>query len=90
MKNINSISTELILLTPTVYRVLIDAFMTFMFFVCLIFYYTTLLTATYKFRLQVLSSSKLLSKEILEKQEIATKTEKEIDQTRNGYQPVIL
>ncbi|XP_028407226.1 dynein heavy chain 3, axonemal-like [Dendronephthya gigantea] len=38
--------------------------------------------------IEVLSSSKLLSKEILEKQEIATKTEKEIDQTRNGYQPV--
>lgn len=51
-------------------------------------YHAILLTAACV--LQVLSSSKLLSKEILEKQEIATKTEKEIDQTRNGYQPVML
>ncbi|XP_057310450.1 dynein axonemal heavy chain 3-like isoform X2 [Hydractinia symbiolongicarpus] len=38
--------------------------------------------------IKVLSSSKVLSEEISEKQELATKTEKEIDDTRNGYQPV--
>ena len=36
----------------------------------------------------MLSSSKLLSEEISAKQEIATKTEIEIDMTRNGYRPV--
>lgn len=34
--------------------------------------------------IQVLSSSKILAKEISEKQEIANKTEEEIDATRNG------
>eukprot|EP00794_Sanderia_malayensis_P008808 gene8808-9750_t len=38
--------------------------------------------------IKVLSSSKLLSEEITAKQEIASATEKEIDETRNGYQPV--
>ena len=37
---------------------------------------------------QVLSSSKKLSEEISVKQEIATKTEEEIDKTRGGYKPV--
>ena len=37
---------------------------------------------------QVLSSSKQLSQEISEKQEIASKTEMEIDETRGGYKPV--
>ena len=37
---------------------------------------------------QVLSSSKQLSQEISEKQEIATRTEIEIDKTRGGYKPV--
>jgi len=36
----------------------------------------------------VLSSSKKLSEEISVKQEIATKTEEEIDKTRGGYKPV--
>lgn len=36
----------------------------------------------------MLSSSKTLSEEIQAKQEIATATEKEIDETRNGYKPV--
>ena len=36
----------------------------------------------------MLSSSKKLSEEISVKQEIATKTEEEIDQTRGGYKPV--
>ena len=36
----------------------------------------------------MLSSSKELSEEIQAKQEIATATEKEIDETRNGYKPV--
>ncbi|XP_028395151.1 dynein heavy chain 3, axonemal-like isoform X1 [Dendronephthya gigantea] len=36
----------------------------------------------------ILSSSKALSEEIQAKQEIASATEKEIDETRNGYQPV--
>ncbi|XP_042197106.1 dynein axonemal heavy chain 3 [Callorhinchus milii] len=38
--------------------------------------------------IKVLSSSKLLSEEISEKQKIATATEKEIDATRLGYKPV--
>ena len=38
--------------------------------------------------IQVLTSSKLLSQEITEKQVIATTTEQEIDHTRNGYRPV--
>ncbi|CAH2307190.1 dynein heavy chain 3, axonemal [Pelobates cultripes] len=38
--------------------------------------------------IQVLSSSKLLSEEISEKQQIASATEKEIDETRMGYKPV--
>ena len=35
----------------------------------------------------ILSSSKKLSREIMEKQEITSKTEEEIDLTRNGYRP---
>ncbi|XP_046326217.1 dynein axonemal heavy chain 3-like [Haliotis rufescens] len=38
--------------------------------------------------IKVLSSSKVLSEEISAKQEIAASTEKEIDETRNGYKPV--
>ena len=38
--------------------------------------------------IQVLSSSKTLSEEIAAKQEIATATEVQIDETRNGYRPV--
>ena len=38
--------------------------------------------------IKILSSSKTLSEEITAKQEIAASTEKEIDETRNGYQPV--
>ncbi|XP_064633532.1 dynein axonemal heavy chain 3-like isoform X2 [Lineus longissimus] len=38
--------------------------------------------------IDILSSSKVLSAEISEKQEIATKTEIEIDEVRNGYRPV--
>ncbi|KAH9505438.1 Dynein heavy chain 3, axonemal, partial [Bulinus truncatus] len=38
--------------------------------------------------IEILSSSKALSIEISEKQLIATKTEEEIDVTRNGYKPV--
>lgn len=38
--------------------------------------------------IEILSSSKILSMEISEKQKIATKTEEEIDVTRNGYKPV--
>ncbi|OCT61613.1 dynein heavy chain 3, axonemal [Xenopus laevis] len=38
--------------------------------------------------IKVLSSSKLLSEEISEKQQIASATEKEIDSTRMGYKPV--
>ncbi|KAM4632527.1 dynein axonemal heavy chain 3 [Discoglossus pictus] len=38
--------------------------------------------------IKVLSSSKLLSEEISEKQQIASATEKEIDETRLGYKPV--
>ncbi|GCC38553.1 hypothetical protein chiPu_0017068 [Chiloscyllium punctatum] len=38
--------------------------------------------------IKVLSSSKLLSEEISEKQQIATATEREIDITRMGYKPV--
>jgi len=36
----------------------------------------------------VLSSSKKLSEELSLKQEIASKTEEEIDRTRDGYKPV--
>lgn len=36
----------------------------------------------------MLSSSKKLSEEISLKQEIASKTEEEIDRTRDGYKPV--
>jgi dynein heavy chain len=38
--------------------------------------------------IKILSSSKTLSEEIQAKQEIASITEKEIDETRNGYKPV--
>lgn len=38
--------------------------------------------------IDILSSSKELSQEIHEKQEITTKTEKQIDETRDGYRPV--
>ena len=38
--------------------------------------------------INVLSSSKMLSAEIQEKQEIASKTEAEIDSVRDGYRPV--
>ncbi|XP_031754732.1 dynein heavy chain 3, axonemal [Xenopus tropicalis] len=38
--------------------------------------------------IDILSSSKKLSQEIHEKQEITTKTEKQIDETRDGYRPV--
>ncbi|XP_069503771.1 dynein axonemal heavy chain 3 [Ambystoma mexicanum] len=38
--------------------------------------------------IKVLSSSKVLSQEISEKQQIASATEKEIDATRSGYKPV--
>ncbi|XP_031567893.1 dynein heavy chain 3, axonemal-like [Actinia tenebrosa] len=38
--------------------------------------------------IKILSSSKVLSEEISAKQEIATATEQEIDETRNGYKPV--
>ncbi|KAK3571583.1 hypothetical protein QTP86_014552, partial [Hemibagrus guttatus] len=38
--------------------------------------------------IEVLSSSKVLSEEILEKQKIASETELEIDKTRMGYRPV--
>lgn len=38
--------------------------------------------------IKILSSSKVLSEEITAKQEIASVTEKEIDETRNGYRPV--
>nr|WAW84833.1 axonemal dynein heavy chain reconstructed 1 [Halisarca dujardinii] len=38
--------------------------------------------------INVLSSSKVLSEEISAKQEIASATEKEIDNARNGYKPV--
>jgi dynein heavy chain len=38
--------------------------------------------------INVLSSSKVLSEEISAKQEIASATEKEIDDARNGYKPV--
>ena|SRR6218665_2300174 len=40
--------------------------------------------------IEILSSSKLLSEEIQEKQEVASKTEAEIDEVRNGYRPVSL
>ena len=38
--------------------------------------------------INILSSSKILSQEIVEKQKTATKTEMEIDEVRNGYRPV--
>ncbi|XP_063786085.1 dynein axonemal heavy chain 3-like [Pseudophryne corroboree] len=38
--------------------------------------------------IDILSSSKKLSQEIQEKQEITAKTEKQIDETRDGYRPV--
>ncbi|MEQ2218273.1 hypothetical protein XENOCAPTIV_000822 [Xenoophorus captivus] len=38
--------------------------------------------------LKILSSSKILSEEISEKQQVASITEKEIDNTRMGYRPV--
>ncbi|XP_003391067.2 PREDICTED: dynein heavy chain 3, axonemal-like [Amphimedon queenslandica] len=38
--------------------------------------------------IKILSSSKTLSEEIQAKQEVASATEKEIDETRNGYKPV--
>ena len=38
--------------------------------------------------IQILSSSKILSEEIAAKQKVATATEDEIDQTRDGYKPV--
>jgi hypothetical protein len=38
--------------------------------------------------INVLSSSKVLSEEITQKQEIASATEQEIDEVRNGYKPV--
>ena len=37
---------------------------------------------------EILSSSKVLAHEILEKQIISTKTESDIDEARNGYKPV--
>lgn len=40
--------------------------------------------------IDILSSSKKLSQEIQEKQEITTKTEKQIDETRDGYRPVCM
>ena len=40
--------------------------------------------------IQILSSSKILSEEIAKKQKVATETEKEIDETRNGYRPVAI
>ena len=38
--------------------------------------------------IQILSSSKVLSEEIAAKQKIASETEAEIDETRDGYKPV--
>ncbi|XP_043569115.1 dynein axonemal heavy chain 3-like [Chiloscyllium plagiosum] len=38
--------------------------------------------------INILSSSKQLSQEILEKQQVTTQTEKQIDETRDGYRPV--
>ena len=38
--------------------------------------------------IRVLSESRILSLEILKKQEITSKTEEEIDETRNLYKPV--
>ena len=40
--------------------------------------------------IQILSSSKVLSEEIAKKQKVSTETEKEIDETRNGYRPVAI
>ena len=41
-----------------------------------------------EYAIRVLSESKELSKEISKEQEITSKTELEIDETRNGYKPV--
>ena len=38
--------------------------------------------------IEILSSSKVLSEEISQKQDVAMKTEIEIDEVRNGYKPV--
>ena len=38
--------------------------------------------------IEILSSSKVLSEEISQKQEVAAKTEAEIDEVRDGYKPV--
>jgi hypothetical protein len=38
--------------------------------------------------IEILSSSKVLSMEISEKQKIASATEQQIDTVRNGYKPV--
>lgn len=38
--------------------------------------------------IEILSSSRVLSEEIIEKQQVATVTEAEIDEVRNGYKPV--
>lgn len=38
--------------------------------------------------IEILSSSRVLSEEISQKQEVAVKTEAEIDQVRDGYKPV--
>ena len=43
-----------------------------------------------KTAIQILSSSKVLSEEIAKKQKVSTETEKEIDETRNGYRPVAI
>jgi hypothetical protein len=40
--------------------------------------------------IEILSSSKVLSEEISEKQQVASKTEEAIDDVRNGYKPVSL
>ena len=40
--------------------------------------------------IQILSSSKILSEEIAKKQKVASETELEIDETRNGYRPVAI
>jgi dynein heavy chain len=40
--------------------------------------------------IEILSSSKVLSEEISEKQKIAMTTEADIDEVRNGYKPVNL
>ena len=38
--------------------------------------------------IEILSSSKVLSEEINEKEKVSSKTEAEIDEVRNGYKPV--